>query len=174
MVPRLVTPSSGLVDRILADSTGGKAVKRQANKRTVRRAGPPSLATRGLPIKPPIPIGDFPMQAEFPFTSYETFIYRNGFDSGRFVGWVRLLNRTEDVGYVYIRRPLEPPFLGSGYVVMDLLPEMLQPLLTVLQSEKPLAIGFYQGAEDVDPEAYIARPLLADEGKATTRALRRT
>jgi hypothetical protein len=87
---------------------------------------------------------DYPIRQANPVTSYRTFLCRSGTNAD-FLGWLQLLNGNETSGYSYIRRPLRDPDLGSsGYVVMDVLPEFLSPLLSILQSGEPLQIRFVQ------------------------------
>lgn len=98
---------------------------------------------------------NFPIEQTNPVTGYRTSLYRSG-TSADFLGWIRLLNGAQDAGYIYIQRPVQPPHLGSSrYVVMDFPPELLEPLLRILQSSESLQIRFYQGAANADPAAFL-------------------
>jgi hypothetical protein len=67
-----------------------------------------------------ISVNDFPITQTNPVTGYRTSLYRHGADAD-FLGWIQLMNGDDDAGYVYIRRPVGPPLLGSSrYVVMDI------------------------------------------------------
>jgi hypothetical protein len=98
---------------------------------------------------------DYPIKQTNPVTSYRTVLVRSGTDAD-YLGWLQLLNGDEVSGYIYIRRPLGAPDLGStGYVVMDFPPEFLSPLLSILQSGEPLQIRFEQTTADVDGFAFL-------------------
>jgi hypothetical protein len=98
---------------------------------------------------------DYPIRQTNPVTSYRTSLVRSGTDAD-YLGWLQLLNGDEVSGYIYIRRPLGVPDLGStGYVVMDFPPEFLSPLLSILQSGEPLQIQFVQSTANVDGFAFL-------------------
>jgi hypothetical protein len=97
----------------------------------------------------------FPIEQTNPVTGYLTSLYRSG-SSADFLGWIMLVNGNQAAGYIYIRRPVSSPYLGSTrYVVMDVTPELLEPLLRILQGGEPLQIRFYQGAANVDASAFL-------------------
>jgi hypothetical protein len=97
----------------------------------------------------------FPVAQTNPITGYRTSLYRSG-SSSDFLGWIQLLNVDQAAGYIYIRRPGSPPYLGSSrYIVMDLPPELLESILRILLSKEPLQIRFYQGAAAADAAAFI-------------------
>jgi hypothetical protein len=97
----------------------------------------------------------FPIMQTNPITGYQTSLYRSG-ATADFLGWILLVNGNTAAGYIYIRTPVSSPYLGStGYVVMDITPELLDPLLRILQSGEPLQIRFYQGAANVDASAFL-------------------
>lgn len=99
--------------------------------------------------------GDFPLSQTNPFTEYRTSLYRAGSDAD-FLGWIELYNGNQVVGYVYVRRPLRSPYLGSTrYVVMDVTPDFLEPLLRILQSGEPLQIRFEQDDASTDGSAFL-------------------
>ena len=98
---------------------------------------------------------DYPIRQTNPITGYLTFLYRHGASSD-FLGWIMLVNGSQAVGYIYIRRPVSSPYLGSSrYVVMDITPDLLDSLLRILQSGEPLQISFYQGAANADASAFL-------------------
>ncbi len=102
---------------------------------------------------------DYPVTQTNPITGYRTSLYRSGTTSD-FLGWIELANVAQTAGYIYIRRPVHPPYLvsslvGSRYVVMDFPPELLDSLLRILQSNEPLQIRFSQGAPDQDAVAFL-------------------
>jgi hypothetical protein len=98
---------------------------------------------------------DYPVTQTNPITGYRTSLYRSG-TAADFLGWIQLVNGAQDAGYIYIRRPVGAPYLGSSrYVVMDFPPELLEPLLRILQSNEPLQIRFYQGAANADASAFL-------------------
>src|SRR5437763_17170098 len=83
---------------------------------------------------------DFPITQTNPITGYQTSLNRTG-ASADFLGWITLINGNQAAGYIYIRRPVSSPYLGSSqYVVMDITPELLDSLLRILQSGEPLQI----------------------------------
>jgi hypothetical protein len=92
---------------------------------------------------------DYPIEQTNPVTGYRTFLFRVGVNADTF-GWIQLLNDHEPAGYIYIKRPLTPPFLGSlsPYVVMDFPPDLMETLLTLLTSGEPLQISFQQSANE--------------------------
>jgi hypothetical protein len=98
---------------------------------------------------------EYPITQVNPVTGYRTVLYRDGTDAD-FLGWLRLLNGGDDAGYVYIRRPLGVPDIGSsGYVVMDFPPEFLGTLLSILQSGEPLQVRFEQSTAHADASAFL-------------------
>ncbi|NKY25868.1 hypothetical protein [Nocardia gamkensis] len=98
---------------------------------------------------------DYPLRQVNPVTGYRTSLYRSGRDAD-FVGWIHLVNGDMTAGYIYIQRPVFGPALGySRYVIMDVLPELLGPLLKILQSDEPLQIRFYQGAADAEAASFL-------------------
>jgi hypothetical protein len=99
---------------------------------------------------------DYPVEQTNPVTGYRTFLFRVGVNADAF-GWIQLLNDHEPSGYIYIKRPLTPPFLGSfsPYVVMDFPPEFLDSLLTILKSGEPLQISFFQGSANQPASAVL-------------------
>jgi hypothetical protein len=98
---------------------------------------------------------EYPITQVNPVTGYRTALYRDGTDAD-FLGWLQLLNGNEDAGYIYIRRPLRIPDLGSsGYVVMDFPPEFSGTLMSILQSGEPLQIRFEQATANADASAFL-------------------
>lgn len=66
------------------------------------------------------------------------------------------MNGEKAAGYIYIRRHLDSPRLGSsGYIIMDFVPELLEPLLRTLQSVEKVQVRFFQGAADVETSAFL-------------------
>ncbi len=98
---------------------------------------------------------DYPLEQTNPVTGYRTSLYREGANAD-FLGWIELVNGNQQAGYIYIRRPVHSPYLGSTrYVVMDITPDLLDSLLRILQSGESLQIRFYQGAANVDAAAFL-------------------
>lgn len=98
---------------------------------------------------------DYPITQTNPVTGYRTTLYRSG-ATADFLGWITLVNNNQMAGYIYIRRPVSAPYLGSTrYVVMDITPDLLDPLLRILQSGEPLQIRFYQGAANAEASAFL-------------------
>ena len=113
---------------------------------------PPDLRPEGAIKLTP---SEYPVTQTNPITGYRTSLYRSGTTSD-FLGWIQLVNGNQAAGYIYIRRPVQPPYLGSSrYVVMDFPPELLDSLLRVLQSNEPLQIRFFQAAANVDAAAFL-------------------
>jgi hypothetical protein len=97
----------------------------------------------------------YPVTQTNPITGYQTALYRSGTTSD-FLGWLVLMNGAQAAGYIYVRRPVQPPYLGSTrYVVTDFPPELLDPLLRILQSNEPLQIRFFQAAPNTDAAAFL-------------------
>src|SRR5262249_26558558 len=97
----------------------------------------------------------YPIMQTNPITGYLTSLYRSG-ATADFLGWITLVNGNQAAGYIYIRRPVSSPYLGSTrYVVMDITPDLLDSLLRILKSGEPLQIRFYQGAANVDASAFL-------------------
>ena len=98
---------------------------------------------------------DFPLTQTNPVTGYRISLNRFGTDAD-FLGYIQLVNGDQAAGYIYIRRPLASPYLGrSRYVVMDFTPDLLDPLLRILQSGEPLQISFYQASANADASAFL-------------------
>ena len=103
----------------------------------------------------PLAENDFPISQANPVTGYRTSLYRHGADAD-FLGWIQLTNGEDDAGYIYIRRPVASPNLGSsGYVVMDVPPELLDALLSILQSDEPLQIRFDKASAASEASAFL-------------------
>lgn len=112
----------------------------------------PIEATRGSVDRPDDVvrgIGGNQVEFDAKITGYSSSLLRIGTHDD-YLGWIRLIGETGvPVGYVYLRRPLQPPRISfqKEYVVLDWLPEQLDALLTVLRSGEPLRIR-YSGDED--------------------------
>ena len=66
------------------------------------------------------------------------------------------MNADEAAGYIMIRRPLQPPLLAfNRAIVTDVLPEFLDPLLTILHSGEPLQIRYYQESADSQKYSFL-------------------
>lgn len=73
-------------------------------------------------------------------------------------GWIRLLNGSQDAGYIYLMDTPTPPRLSSGgvYIVTSVPVGMLQTMLDVLRNERNLQIRFAAADEnDPDPSVFI-------------------
>jgi hypothetical protein len=113
---------------------------------------PDALRPENMRQRSPV---DYPISQVNPITGYRTVLCRDGTDTD-FFGWLQLLNGDEAGGYIYIRRQLAAPELGStGYVVMDVLPELLEPLLNILHSGAPLQVRFAQSTADSSAVAFL-------------------
>jgi hypothetical protein len=98
---------------------------------------------------------DYPITQTNPITGYRISLYRYGKDAD-YLGWIQLVNGDQAAGYIYIRRPVSSPYLGSTrYVVMDLTPDLLDPVLRILQSGEPLQIRFSQASANGDASAFL-------------------
>jgi hypothetical protein len=97
----------------------------------------------------------YPIERVNLVSEYRTFLQRIG-ATGDSVGCIQLLSRGSVVaGYIHLRRSLRPPELtDADEVVMDLPPDLLQALLTILGYE-PLRIRYYQAAASADPDAFL-------------------
>src|SRR5262249_5059068 len=74
--------------------------------------------------------------------------------------WIRLLNGTQDAGYVYLESPDPPqdPHLGGhdSYIVSSMPFTSVDTLLNILRNEKNLQIRFYDSeSPDVSPAVFI-------------------
>lgn len=102
-------------------------------------------------------------------SGYEVSLHRSKNGSGDFQGWITLLNGDAEVGFLYVQDG-EPgtPHLGSTkYVVIDIPIRMLDAMLAMLDSGKPIAITYSD--DHGGPVAFLnvggARPL-GDEQRA--------
>jgi hypothetical protein len=98
---------------------------------------------------------DFPLAQTNPVTGCQSMYYRVGTDAN-YLGWIKLMNADESAGYIMIRRPLQPPLLAvNRAIVTDVLPEFLGPLLTILHSDEPLQIRYYQESADSQKYSFL-------------------
>ncbi|MQY27527.1 hypothetical protein [Nocardia aurantia] len=98
---------------------------------------------------------DYPVSQVNPVTGYRTALYRSGSDTD-FIGWIELVNDHSTAGYIFFQRPVTGPGLSeSRYVILDVLPELLDPLLRILHSDEPLQVRFFQGSDDADAVAFL-------------------
>lgn len=107
-------------------------------------------------------VADYPIRQVNPVTGYRTVLYRSGTDVD-FLGWIELVNEDRTAGYIYIRRPVQSCYLGlDRYVVMDVVPELLESLMRILQSGEPLQLKFFHGAAELEPAAFLMHRVQVD------------
>ncbi len=99
-----------------------------------------------------------------PITGHEVTIMPPTATQLKPFGWIRLLNHSQDAGYVYLdsQTSTDPHLGGDGSYVVTAMPfEALQTLLDVLRNEGRLQIRFFDPeAAGISPSVFI-EPLVS-------------